>query len=538
MEQTYNRFAQYEDTTIVDATQRRAIAHTATGPIYLQSGIVWMYPLMTGLHRMRELHVRAVYPEHPVSLASVRRLNRHGARALHQRAVTAALATFRAASDADRQELCRGVFHYARSVGGSDGIESVLLSAIVSANRLSPRLAAAGLEIWQQVGAPAHLGGGLSLTPVLDTSAGVVSFLSQADLAGFGADLSVQTGMGPARAGGPGALGAGGSEAAADKDSTCVGIVAIGLGILGAVGGVLVTNAAMGSSTSTSTRNSGDVGAGIGGSIAAGGVGLALGQQLCGDAAPGGFGNGPATSTYGPSGSGQDTSGTTTDTSDQAGYNEGFGDGWAAATNSPGGDAPTVGAGYSQGFVDGYAAASAAATVAPGDSAPAGTTVVDGSSGTSGSGSDDTNQGTPTDGTPTDSTPTGDGPTPTSAGTPDPDGDGGGSDDHEGASAVPTRGSATGPGLTGTLTRLTGGDSFALPGLGQSRGTSGGLGAGVPGVVTGHGPDDRDTGDGPDDTDGGGSLALGGHISIDLPAGRDPELNPHAFAPTEAGFAQ
>ena len=543
------------------------VARTVAGPVELGRGVVWIYPLHTGLQRMRELHLRVVAPERAVSLAAVQDQGGAGARALHQRAVASALATLRVASDAELAELCRGVFGYARSVGSSDGIESVLLSCIVAAGRLGTPLARSGLETWRLVGPPRQLGAGLAQTPVLDASASLVSFIGPDELAAFGRGVDAVTG-GPAAPGTGGGLtgvpgrGPGGGDPAADndKDGTCMAVLTIAGGILGAVGGGILGYSAPGSSAGSGAQGVGATGGAATGMLGGASGGQALGQVLCGNAtqagtggtggstggAGGSGGSGGSAGAGGPSG-GSEGGGGGEQGGEQPGYNDGFAAGWAAVTGSSTSQGSTVSAGWSQGFADGYAAAAAMATLPTSGGSGSGSGdggsgqgtgggsgegtggsgegtggsgegtggSGEGTGGGSGEGTGGSGEGTGGSGEGTGGSGTGSGSTPA------PDDDTG-SSDREGGSALITPTSAGGPGVTALISQLAGGDSYLISGLGQRR----------TGGHPGTGPDDRtpsDEGGGGNDGEGSRTIPLGAHISATVPPERDPELNPHAL---------
>jgi hypothetical protein len=491
----------------------------------------------------------------------VQRQSGAGARALHQRAVASALATLQVASNADRLALCRGVFDFANSAGSGDGIESMVLSCIVTSSRLgSSSLTRLGLNTWRRLGQPAHLGAGFTQTPVLDVSASLVSFLGRGDLNAFSASLG---GVIPTANGGGVALGVGVIPGAApqggvpglapgvansDQDRSCLtGFMAVG-GAVGLVGGLFVGSATAGTGASDGKRDSTTVGTAALGLVAGISGGLAFGQAVCGNAAP----TTPQSNTPAPSNDTGDT--TTGPTQDDTNYNDGFAAGWASVTGSTVAPGATVSSSWMNGYADGAAAASLMPVVAPVASSSGtsqtdpvttpddplqtvdmttvntDTTTTDPTPAPTSGGSDPTTD--PTTGEPTvpdnDPTPSdGDGPPPTSAATPQPDGDGG--DDGEGSKSY-LHSVPTGPGVAGLFTALAGGKSFIVGGIGQAPG-----GAGSPGL----GPDGRT----PNDGDGGGSddnqghrIPLGANISIPTP--RDPELDPHARAALAAAVAR
>jgi hypothetical protein len=509
----------------------RTIAHTATGPIYSRPGIVMMYPLQTGLQRMRELHRRVVEPTRAVSLVAAQRHNSAGARALHQRAVASALATLQVASNAERLALCRSVFDFAHFAGSSDGIESMLLSCIVTSSRLgSSPLTRAGLNAWRHVGQPTYLGAGFTRTPVLDVSASLISFLSRDDLNVFGASVGsvipTANGEGVAfgggmsgvtRGDGPPGLAPGVANSDRDQDRGCiVGFTVVGTA-LGLVGGFLIGSATAGSDASGLKQGTVTGGTSLLGVVSGAGGGLAFGQAVCGNAAP----TTPAANTPAPT---DNTGETTTGSSeDQTNYNDGFAAGWAAVTGSTVAPGATVSTSWMNGYADGAAAAAAMPVVAPAvdPNAPTDPTTTDPTPTSDPTTSDPTPSTGPTDPTSGDPTPSdgdGGGPPPSAAGTPQPDGDGG--DDGEGSRSY-LHSVPTGPGMSGLVTTLAGGRSFIVGAVGQAPG----------GVSPGLGPDGRT----PNDGDGGGGddnqgrrLPLGANISIPTP--RDPELDPHARA--------
>ena len=337
-------------------------------------GILTFQTVPSALKMLRQLHRRASGSSRGVSLQSVRHLQPWEAAILHGQTTSCILGTLLVSSPLARTQLCSQIFNFARGTRSVVGLEPIMLSAIVSTRNTEPSLAEAGLETWLRLAPHARPEFTKLATPVMDAGTGQITFLTPGQLAASAGEEEA----GQLIAKLPGY----GEDANADPNAGCVSTVTgIGIG-LGAAAG-FVTGAVAGIA-------GGPVGIVFGaiGGLIIGALGGAQGGQSAGQSI---FCTGGT-----PGVGGLDTGWVLPDDpslKDNADYNKGFGDGWAAANNGSSLGAPpsSPSADYSQGFLNGFAAGTAATQVTtttdPGTGAitstlPDGTTVTTQTDGT------------------------------------------------------------------------------------------------------------------------------------------------------------
>ena len=309
------------------------------GRITFTHGVAVFHTVRGALRLIDGLYRRAWGGKGDVSLRSVRLLESWQAKILYERAIPCALATLQVSSPFARIELCSGIFEFVRGLRSLDGLESLMLSAILAARYHEPRVAEVGMALWRRLAGRALPKSSKEVTPVIDVGRGQMSFLTGAQLAAS---------IGEAPVGGEifGGLPGFGSDASDASSQGCIKAWTVaGLVVAGIAGGAAAygaTEAAKGKTWEVTVDVTGGiVVAGLGGAQG----GQSLGTAFCTNtspAVPDGIagvllGEGPAPST-----------------TDDQGYNAGFQAGYAAArgdtTTGPG-----PGAQYGQGFADGYA---------------------------------------------------------------------------------------------------------------------------------------------------------------------------------------
>ncbi len=307
-------------------------------------GIAVFHTVPGALRMMRELHRRASGSKRGVLLKSVQLLEPWQAKILYERAVPCALATLQASSRLARINLCSSIFDFVRGSQSVEGLESLMLSAIVATRYEEPRIAEDGLALWRRMAASAFKASPKETTPVIDVEKNQISFLNPAQLAASLKEAPV---------GGEifGNLPGFGEDASDGSNQSCVSNVTIAGTILGGVGGT-----ATGVLAGVAAGPIGIIVGAIGGLI----VGLLGGAQggqslgtavICTNTAPGT-----------QDGIAWVMGGEAPPATNDQGYGEGFAAGFNAATG--GGPSP---AGYGtqagQGFADGYAVGSGIASL-------------------------------------------------------------------------------------------------------------------------------------------------------------------------------
>jgi hypothetical protein len=483
------------------AMQLVEVAKTKHGRVTFGPGVLLVLPAKAALARLVELHKQAVGERSPS--VHIRKLPSWGARILHRRETVSALATLTAVKPEFRETLVKAILAFARERRSIEGIESLVLSAVISAKYELPALAKEGRHVLTTCGSPRVLGGGYAQTPVVDSLARQMTF---ADPQAVGEFINGKPGGATPGIGNPVPGGFGNPGNTVADQSDCVKTWTVVGTIVGAVGGGLL-GAVAGNSTTDSKGTW--TGVGIGGGVLAGSLGGAQGGQalgqgaFCPNASPG------TAAPSNPSAGGVDGSQweqnliNSADTSnasspqDQQDYSDGFNAGWAAAQSSGGSaDPPSGSDSFGAGFADGYGAASAMQTLPqPGGGAPD----------SSGGGSAPESSG----------------------GGGAPDSGGGGAPESGGGSAPDSSGGGSAPEGSGGS-----GGSMANPEGGGDEGPSSGTsalfhhvnpaGPGMKGLTT------TDDGQGGGDEGGGTLDSLGSKIVTLPPNLPDPENNPHA----------
>jgi hypothetical protein len=317
------------------------------GSIRFSRGLAVFHTVPGALRIIRELHRRALGSKRTVSLRSVRLLEPWQAKILYERAVPCALATLQVSSRLARIDLCSGIFDFVRSSQSVDGLESLVLSAIVATRHEEPRVAEAGVALWRRLAASASK----EVTPVIDVGRNQISFLTPGQLGASTKEASVTNQI-------FGNLPGWGEDASAGSNQSCISNYTTAGTILGGVGGVaggILAGVAVGAGAGPIGIIGGAIIGGIGGFI----VGLLGGAQggqsfgtsvICTNTAPG-F----------QDGIGWVLGGDAPPAPNDQGYSAGFDAGFNAATG--GGPSP-AGAGSlsGQGFADGYAVGSGIAS--------------------------------------------------------------------------------------------------------------------------------------------------------------------------------
>jgi hypothetical protein len=354
------------------------------GNIAFSRGIAIFHTVPGALKRMRDLHRRASGSDRVVTLRNVRRLEPWQAKILYERAVPCALATLQVSSPLARMEMCGSIFQFARSSKALDGLESILLSAIVAANHHEPRLAQVGLDVWRELAVTANLKSRQKTLPVIDVVSGQISFVSGAHLAAI-AEETVASQIASK-------LPGFGTDDENETDKSCVKVVTVTGTVLGALGGAAL-GAAAGAALGPAGAVIGGIGGFITGALTGGSGGKDIGEgAICTNTSPGSSGE------HGIDWVMRGGDGSTETPPVDDGYGAGFAAGWAQSTGAAAPSAQRGGAGFDQGFADGVAA---------GGFTNRTTTSTDGDGNVTTTGPDGTTSITSPDGTVTTSTPDG-----------------------------------------------------------------------------------------------------------------------------------
>jgi hypothetical protein len=253
---------------------------TATGDIRFVPIRLWAYPSAFVSHRLQQLHDRAVGARDEKKLSPKR------AKVAYRMALESALGGYVALSDRTRLQTAGAIIDAVAKLGRIDGLESLFLTAMVTATSLGKaELVARGEKLWKAHGAPARIGGGRKAALVFDTTTNRVAYLGEKGLASLGhgganANVVGGTDMYEAIAGRVSALDAG---IAQDGDGVCVTVFAF----VGAVCGAVVGAGA------SSPSGPGAVAGGAAGGFIGERIGKADGEILCGM-----FDTGPEAGSY------------------------------------------------------------------------------------------------------------------------------------------------------------------------------------------------------------------------------------------------
>jgi hypothetical protein len=306
-------------------------------------GLVIFHTIPGALRLMHQLHKRASDSTWSSKTGGARGLEPVQAGILHERAVGCALATLQVSSRPARIGLCNSIFDFVRSSRSVDGLESMVLSAIVAVKDDEPRLAEAGLALWRQT-APAAPKSRRRSLPIIDVNSARISFLTPAQISSLTQDVSV--------AGNIGSYLPGLGDNASANDSNQDWLVAW------TVASALIGGAASAAATSDGARYSKGLIIGLGPRgfvlrLGSGGQGGgSLGQAICTNTSPGV-----------PSGMNDVLFGGEASPSEDRGYDAGFAAGWAQALGGTSDSSERPWAQLSRGFADGYATAQGVANL-------------------------------------------------------------------------------------------------------------------------------------------------------------------------------
>ncbi len=343
---------------------------TKTGEIYYGAGVVLTLHIKTALARLVDLHKRAIGERS--SSAHIRTLPAWAAKILHRRETLGVLGTLIGVGPDSRRSLTHSILHFSESQRSLEGIESVVFSAIIGAEREDPQLAAKARRVLNEIGAPRFMGGGYGESPVVDPIAKRLTFLGTEAVGKFtGGSTPASHGIGRPDPGGN----------LSDDSSTCVKVATVVSAVIGAAGGAALGGIAGGSIDNGKDKaviNIGIIGGGITGFFGGSQGGQSFGQAVCPNASPGtpAPSGTPSAGTAGPPGDlSQDqweqnlissTPDSTPDSGEQSNYGNGFDAGWAAATSGAGSSPPAGSDSFGTGFADGYGAAQAMQTLPTG----------------------------------------------------------------------------------------------------------------------------------------------------------------------------
>src|SRR5262249_45834374 len=135
------------------------------------------------LERLVDLHKHAVGQK--AKSDRVRKLPVWGARILHRRETVSILGTLTGAQRDHRRNLLHAIISFAHENRSVEGVEALVLSAVVAAESEDPELAKRGRHLLKTIGVPRFMGGGYSQTPVVDPVAKQMTFLTPAQVVGF-----------------------------------------------------------------------------------------------------------------------------------------------------------------------------------------------------------------------------------------------------------------------------------------------------------------------------------------------------------------